>query len=189
MKRVGIIGGGAWGTAIAKVISEQGGDVELWAHEPEVVDAINKKHENSRYLPGVELPAKLTASTSIAQVADDKEFLIFSAPSLFLLNSVKQIVTVPSISEGQTTIGVLTKGFIQTSRGARLILETMEDYLPGFYKGNLVYISGPSHAEEVSRGKLTGLISASRNPKNSIRFRELLNSPNLMVFSSLDVIG
>jgi len=125
----------------------------------------------------------------VTEVAEGKDFLIFSTPSLFLLSSVRQVITVPSIAEGLTTIGVLTKGFIHTKRGSRMILETMEDYLPGFYKGNLVYISGPSHAEEVSRGKLTGLISASRNPKNSIRFRELLNGPSLMVFSSLDVVG
>jgi len=96
---------------------------------------------------------------------------------------------VPNIMEGQSLIGVVTKGFITTDAGPRHIVSALEDYLPGFYKNNLVYISGPSHAEEVGRGKLTGLISASANGKNSIRFRELLASPTLMVFSSFDTVG
>lgn len=189
MKTVGIIGGGAWGSAIGKILAESGHRVDIWVLEKDVVKSINDQHENTRYLPGVSLPEGLKAWDSIDQVVGDKDFLIFSTPSLYLLDAVKRIITVPAIAEGQTTIGVLTKGFVSTKRGPRLILETMEDYLPGFYKGNLVYISGPSHAEEVARGKLTGLISASQNPKNSIRFRELLNSPSLMVFSSLDVVG
>ena len=118
-----------------------------------------------------------------------KEFLILASPSLFLLDTVKQILNVPSIREGETLIGVITKGFLPTSRGPKLIVETLENYLPGFYGESLVYIAGPSHAEEVSRGKITGLIAASANAKNSIRFRDLLRSERLLVFSSLDVRG
>ena len=73
--------------------------------------------------------------------------------------------------------------------GPKFILETMEEVLPASYKGNLVYIAGPSHAEEVAMGKLTGLIAASENPMSSIRIRELLKVPGLLVYSSLDVIG
>jgi len=91
--------------------------------------------------------------------------------------------------EGRTLIGVLTKGFIETSRGSRLIVETLEDYLPGFYRGNLVYISGPSHAEEVSRCLMTGLVAASSNGRNAIRVRELLQTRYLLVYPSLDIVG
>lgn len=189
MSKIGIIGAGAWGTAIARNIGQNGHDVELWAFEQDVVDAINNKHENSQYLPGVKLPTTISASTDIRAVADSKEVIILAAPSLFLLQSVKQILTVPSVMEGEAVIGVLTKGFMVSGKGPRLIVETLENYLPGFYKGNLVYISGPSHAEEVSRGILTGLISASQNPRNSIKIRDMLNSKTLMMFSSLDVVG
>ena len=65
----------------------------------------------------------------------------------------------------------------------------MESVLPEVYKDCTVYVAGPSHAEEVAMGKLTGLVAASLNPKNSIRVRELLKVPGLMVFSSFDVIG
>jgi glycerol-3-phosphate dehydrogenase (NAD(P)+) len=108
---------------------------------------------------------------------------------MFLLNTLKKTLSVNSIREGKTTIAVITKGFLPAEKGPRLIVETMEDYLPGFYHHSLVYISGPSHAEEVGRGKLTGLIAASENAKNSIRFRDLLKTPELFVFSSLDVRG
>jgi len=187
--RVGIIGGGGWGTAMGKVLSEAGHSVEIWVHEPGVVDTINTRHENAQYLADVLLPPGLVASSDIAQVAGGKDFLLFATPSLYTLPAVKSLITVPDILEGRTTIGVLTKGFVKTAKGTRLMINAMEDYLPGSYKDNLVFISGPSHAEEVSRGKLTGLIAASRNPMNSVRIKHLLNVPPLMVFSSLDTVG
>ena len=94
-----------------------------------------------------------------------------------------------NIREGRTLISILTKGFIETQGGIRLITEALEDYLPGMYRGKLVYVSGPSHAIEVSQGKITGLISASRSGRNSIRVRELLAGGRLVVFSSLDIRG
>ncbi|MCX7656208.1 MAG: NAD(P)-dependent glycerol-3-phosphate dehydrogenase [Treponemataceae bacterium] len=186
---VGILGAGAWGTAVAKVIAEKGIPVDIWSHEESTAEDINRHHENRRFLPEVKLPENLRASTDAETVANGKEFLILAAPSLYLLDTVKKILSVPSIMEGQTTIGVITKGFIPTKKGPRLILETLEDYLPGFYKHSLVYIAGPSHAEEVSRGKITGLIAASESAKQSIRFRDLLRTNRLLVFSSFDVKG
>ena len=106
-----------------------------------------------------------------------------------MLSSIKKILGCVNIREGRTIISILTKGFIETPAGIRLITEAMEDYLPGMYRGKLVYVSGPSHAIEVAQGKLTGLISASRSGRNSIRVRELLVGRSLVVFSSLDVRG
>jgi glycerol-3-phosphate dehydrogenase (NAD(P)+) len=184
-----VIGAGAWGTAVAKVIADKGKDVVVWSLEEDNRDDINLRHENSRYLPGVKLPENLTATSDIAEAASGREYLILAIPSLYLLQTVKQILMTPSIREGETAIAVITKGFISTEKGPRLILETLEDYFPGFYRQSLVYIAGPSHAEEVSRGKITGLIAASENAKNSIRFRDLLKSKELFVFSSFDVKG
>ena len=187
--KIAVIGAGAWGTAIAKVIAEKGKEVTIWALEEDTRDSINLNHINSRYLPEVILPPNVQATSDIVQAASGREYLILAVPSLYLLQSVKQILLVPSIQEGETTIAAITKGFLQTPKGPRLILETLEDYLPGFYHHSLVYIAGPSHAEEVARGKITGLIAASENAKNSIRFRGLLKSKNLFVFSSFDVRG
>ena len=188
-KTIGVIGAGAWGTALAHILAAGGHEVELWALEEDVVNGINTVHKNERYLKDFELSRKLKATSDIKQAASDKDFLILASPSLYLARTVTQIVDLPSIVNGSTCIGVLTKGFIPTDGGAKLILEVLETVLPFAYHKNLVYISGPSHAEEVASGKLTGLIAASENPKNSIRFRELLKVPGLMVFSSLDVVG
>ncbi len=188
-KRVGIIGAGAWGSAIAQAIAVKGIDVELWSFEKDVEESINVRHTNERYLPGFTLSNHVTATTNLEQAAGGKEFLILAMPSLYLLKTVKSILTIPEILEGQVVIGIVTKGFMPSDDQPKLIVETVENYLPGFYKGNVVYISGPSHAEEVVQGKVTGLISACPNAKNSIMIRELLSSKFLRVFSSLDVVG
>jgi glycerol-3-phosphate dehydrogenase (NAD(P)+) len=187
--KIAVLGSGAWGTAVAKVIAGKGNDVDIWSNEESTAEDISLRHTNSRFLPGISLPANLKAYTDINAVADGKEFLILAVPSLYLLDTVKKILPAPSIREGKTVIAVITKGFLSGSKGPRLILETLEDYLPGFYRQSLVYIAGPSHAEEVSRGKITGLIAASENAKNSIRFRDLLKSSRLLVFSSFDIRG
>jgi glycerol-3-phosphate dehydrogenase (NAD(P)+) len=186
---VAVIGAGAWGTAIAKAIAEKGNPVELWSHESELVGEINTRHTNERYLPGAVLPKNLHASAAMVEVAEGKEYLFVAIPSLYLLSNIKQILGCSTIREGKTIISILTKGFIETPSGIRLITEALEDYLPGMYRGKLVYVSGPSHAIEVSQGKVTGLISASRSGRNSIRVRELLTGGALVVFSSLDVRG
>jgi glycerol-3-phosphate dehydrogenase (NAD(P)+) len=187
--QIAVLGTGAWGTAIAKVIAEKENNVVLWSFEKETTDEINQKHFNSKFLPDVPLPESISATANIEEAVEGKKFLIFASPSMYLLATLKQVLGVNSIREGETIIAVLAKGFLPTASGPRLILDAMEDYLPGFYQKSLVYIAGPSHAEEVSRGKITGLISASENMKNAIRFRDLLKSPRLLVFPSFDVRG
>jgi len=187
--QVGVLGSGAWGTAIAMVIAEKKINVDLWCFEEDVAQEMREKRINNRYLPDVELPASINIVSDLIQAASDKDMILIVTPSPFIIQTLKQILSIDNIIEGKTLIGVLAKGFVQTPKGIRLIIEAMEDYLPGSYKGNLVYISGPSHAEEAARHKITGLISASLNPKHSIQFRELLSGRKLLVFSSFDVIG
>jgi glycerol-3-phosphate dehydrogenase (NAD(P)+) len=188
-QKIGIIGAGAWGTAMGISLAKKGQEVELWALEADVVESINTVHENKKFLPGFIAPENLTASADIKKVASGKDFLILASPSLYLARTMKGLLDVPNIADGSTCIGILTKGFIPSEGSPKLILETLEGVLPESYKKNLVYIAGPSHAEEVAMGKVTGLIAASENPMNSIRFREMLKSKGLLVYSSLDVVG
>ncbi len=188
-KTVGIIGGGAWGTGMAQALARGKHKVQIWALEDEVVNSINKDHENKKFLPGYSLDATITASKDIREVASGKEFLIIASPSLYLASTIKKFVDVPNIADGSTVIAALTKGFVPTANGAELIIDTIENALPEVYKGCTVYVAGPSHAEEVALGKITGLVAASYNPRNSIKVRELLRVPGLMVYSSFDVIG
>jgi glycerol-3-phosphate dehydrogenase (NAD(P)+) len=189
MTRIGVLGAGAWGTAIAKVLAENGHDVGLWSFEPDVTNEINDSGLNSRYLIGVDLPRAIKATDDILEAASGKDAVLITVPSPFIIDAIKRILGTKDVIEGRTLIGVLSKGFVQTASGVKFIVDAIEDYLPGIYKGNIVYISGPSHAEEVARGKLTGLITASRNGRNAIRLRELLANERLLVFSSLDVRG
>ena len=187
--KVGIIGAGAWGTGLAQALARGGNDVQMWALEPEVKESVNSEHENKKFLPGYKLSEKITVTNDIIEAATGKEFLILASPSLFLSSTIKKIINVPNIADGSTIISVVTKGFVPSEKGPRLILETVEEALPDCYKGKTVYIAGPSHAEEVAMGKITGLIAACESPMNSIRVRELLHVRGLMVYSSLDIIG
>jgi glycerol-3-phosphate dehydrogenase (NAD(P)+) len=189
--RIAVIGAGAWGSAVAKSLAYKSPDydVAIWCYEPETAKEINEQHTNGKFLPGAVFPANLYASNDIISTVDGRDYVILAIPSLFLLNTVKQMLAAPSIREGQTMIAVITKGFMEGPAGPRLIVETLEGYLPGFYRGQVVYISGPSHAEEVAQGKLTGLVAASEKPKNAIRMRYLLKTKRLLVYPSLDVKG
>ena len=186
---VTVLGAGAWGTAIAKVLGEKGHNVFIWCFEKETADEINRSHTNECFLPGVPLPPSIKAGSDMEEAVSGKEYCILAVPSLYLLDIAKQLLTITSIREGQTAIAVITKGFLETPKGPLLILDALEDYLPGFYRKSLVYIAGPSHAEEVARHKITGLIAASSSPKDAIRWRYLLKTSRLLVFSSLDVRG
>ena len=188
-KSVGVIGGGAWGTGLAQALARGNHKVQIWAMEDDVVCSINNEHENKRFLPGYKLSENITCSKDITEVAKGKDFIFMASPSLYLASTVSKIVNVPNIADGSTVIAVLTKGFVPSDNGPKLILETLEAALPEVYKDCTVYVAGPSHAEEVAMGKLTGLVSASLNPKNSIRVRELLKVPGLYVVSSFDVVG
>ncbi len=188
-KSIGVLGGGAWGTGLAQALANGGHKVQMWALEPEVKESVNNEHENKRYLPGYKLSPNLTVSNDIIEVATDKEFIIIASPSLYLASTIRQITGVPNVADGTTVFAALTKGFVPGRDGPKLVLETIENTLPGIYKGNTVYVAGPSHAEEVAMGKLTGLVAASENPKNSIKVRELLRVPGIFCFSSFDVVG
>lgn len=188
---VGIIGAGAWGTALGTAIAAGGHNVELWAMEEDVVESINKEHENKRYLPGFKLAPSMTCTSDIKQAAIGKQFLIMGSPSLYLASTISKFVDVPNIADGSTIIGALTKGFVPNNSGLpKFVLETMEEALPASYKDSTVYIAGPSHAEEVAMGKITGLISASQHHRNAVKMRDLLRSAKgIMAYASFDTIG
>ncbi|MBP5283050.1 MAG: NAD(P)H-dependent glycerol-3-phosphate dehydrogenase [Treponema sp.] len=188
---VGVIGAGAWGTALAAALARGGHRVELWALEEDVVDSINTVHENKRYLPEYILDSSLTADSDIKKVASGKDFLIMASPSLYLAPTISKFADIPDIKEGKTVIASLTKGFVpwKEDEMPHFVLETMEKALPECYKNSTVYVAGPSHAEEVALGKLTGLIAASNNHRNAVKVRDLLRVKGIMAYASFDPVG
>ena len=139
-KNVGIIGAGAWGTGLGQALARGGHNVQMWALEPEVKETVNNEHENKKFLPGYALSENVTCTNDIIEAATGKDFLIIASPSLFLESTIRKIINVPNIADGTTVIGVLTKGFVPSEKGPRLILETVESALPECYKGKTVYI-------------------------------------------------
>ena len=194
-ERIGVIGAGAWGTALAKVLSECGHKVAIWCNEAETAADINGERRNERFLPDVALPRSIVADIDPLAVATGKDVIILAVPSPYLMGVVKRILSAPNVMDGESLIVTVTKGFVTggsgpaAAKGPRLIVEALEDHLPGFYRGNTVYLSGPSHAEEVSRGKITGLAAASPNGRSAIRTRELFRGSRVLVFPSLDTVG
>lgn len=207
MAKIGIISAGAWGTAIGSQLGKAGHTVRMWAREEKLVNDINELHENTLYLPGYTLSENVSATKHIEEAVVGNELIILASPSQYLVSTVEQILKVPpfvsteagssgTFSENGSNgaslpiIGILSKGFLKSDEGQPLfITQVLEKMFPEPYNNRLLYISGPSHAEEVVQGKVTGLIVASSNPIVSIRAREILKSRSLLVFSSLDVIG
>jgi len=193
--KIAVIGSGSWGTAVACAFARNGHNVVLWARRKEVRDSINTKHENTSHLAGYPLPENLVASCDMNEACDQADMVIIASPSLYLVETVKHVISaLPLASEVSkerlAIIGILTKGFVPNEEGKpKLIVETLEHLFPPSYAANLVYISGPSHGEEVVMGAMTGLIAASINPMASIRCREAMKSPRLLVYASLDVVG
>lgn len=198
MAQVGIIGAGSWGTAVGSQLANSGHQVYLWMRERSAADEINNTRENKRYLAGYKLSENIYATDDLEEATKNKDLLILATPSIYLEATVKKLLDTSTFQntntneadESKPIIAVLSKGFLQSPEGHPLfIIESLEKILPSPFNSRLVYVSGPSHAEEVASGKLTGLIVASPNPIASIRAREILKTKVLLVYSSLDIIG
>ncbi|MCG8452142.1 MAG: NAD(P)-dependent glycerol-3-phosphate dehydrogenase [Spirochaetales bacterium] len=185
-----VLGAGAYGTAIARSLAFNGHDVILWCHSTEHAQALSQERENQRRLPGISLPQNLHTEADIQRACTGRDALIFAVPSLYLVDVLRRVLGLEDVIEAVPRIASVTKGFIPGRDGrGNFVLETMERYLPGAYTNRLVYISGPSHAEEMGRDILTGLVCASKDGKNALWFRNLFQGPSLMTFPSLDTIG
>ena len=191
--KIAVIGTGSWGTALACAVARNEHQVIIWGRNKELCDTINTKHENVAHLKGYSLPESLVATNDLSLAVHNADIIILASPSLYLKETVNLLLNTLPFQEAikkAPTIGVLTKGFMPNAEGVpQFIIETLEKMLPSSYATNLVYISGPSHGEEVVMGAMTGLIAASSNPMASIRCREALKSKSLLVYSSLDIIG
>ena len=155
MHTIGVIGAGAWGTALARHIAEKGLTVTLWAYEQEVVEAIQSKRENSLYLPSVPLPTTLTATNSLAEAVHSVDSLVFAVPSHAARAVLQQIQ--PLLHEAVSLVSA-TKGIEEES--LKLMTQVMDDILPPAMRSRILVLSGPSFATEVSRGQPTALCLA-----------------------------
>jgi len=181
--RIGVVGAGAWGTALAKHLADKGLHVRLWAYEREVVNSIETLRENQLFLPGVSLPASLTATNILGEAVQDCDGLLFAVPSHVARAVLQQIGplfdNVPVIS---ATKGVEEDTF-------KLMTQVMEDVLPPALHRQMLVLSGPSFATEVSQGQPTAVCLAGRDSATVSAFQAVFMTGTLRVYADSDVIG
>ncbi|QDG51283.1 NAD(P)-dependent glycerol-3-phosphate dehydrogenase [Persicimonas caeni] len=181
---IGVIGGGSWGTALAKLLAENGHDVLVWCHEKPLPAAINEGHENTEYLPGFTLPDNLRATNDIQETIADKEMIVSVVPSHVLRKVISQVADdIPPA----TPIVSATKGIENETQ--MLVSDILEDVLPEYCHPYLVYLSGPSFAKEVAAQKPTAVTVASYNHKLAERVQRVFSNDVFRAYTSTDVVG
>ena len=180
MERIGIIGGGAWGTALAQTLARAGRVVMLWAHEPETVAAINEAHENTLFLPGIALDPALCATADLAQAAACDAILL-AVPAQHLRSVAARLA--PMLAPGVPAV-VCAKG-IELASGA-LMTEILADTLP---QAPCAVLSGPTFAAEVARGQPTAVTLATADAALGQRLIAALGSRTLRPYLSDDPVG
>jgi glycerol-3-phosphate dehydrogenase (NAD(P)+) len=175
--RIGIIGGGAWGTALAQVAARSGQGVTLWAREPEVVEAINAAHENRAFLPGVPLSPAIRATGDLAAL-DGHDALLVVAPA----QHVRAVLGDTPV--GDAALVLCAKGL---EAGTRLLMgEVARALHPG---APVAVLSGPTFAHEVAAGRPTAVTLACQDQALAARLAARLASPGFRTYASSDVIG
>lgn len=183
-KKIAVIGGGAWGTALAAHAARLDHEVLIWAREPEVVRDINERAENVLFLEGVRLPKALRASASPAEVLAGAEVVILVPPSAFLRNVAGVIAEhVPRSAR----VVVASKGIEE--RTLELMTDVAAEALGGDAAAEICALSGPSFAREVGSGLPTDVVVASKSDEAAAAVADALHSPFFRVYTSKDPIG
>lgn len=181
MVRCAVVGGGAWGTAIADRLARNGHPVWLWARETDVVEGINERHENARFLPGVALGTGLRATSRMEDSLEGAQLVIYAAPSHVLRPVVR--AGRASLSDG-VVLAVATKGI------ERETLALMTDVVSAEAPGHAVAaVSGPSFAAEVAAGQPTAVVAACTDLAAAEYVQHAMSARALRVYTSDDVIG
>ncbi len=180
-RRIAVIGGGAWGTALATVASRNGHDVTLYARERQTVDAINRTHENPAYLPGVGLPVELTATDNLEAAFDGAGMALIVVPAQTLRILAREL---KSFLPAGLPLVLCSKG-IEKSTG-RFASQVVAEELPD---QPLAVLSGPSFAHDVARGLPTAVTLAAEDVDLSDRLAAALSGDTLRIYASSDIVG
>lgn len=180
MQRIGVIGGGAWGTSLALLARRAGRSVVLWAREPEVVAGINRDHRNETYLKGVDLDPEIRAVADMRE-AIAADAVILAVPAQHLRPALAAVASewpaaVPAV--------ICAKGIERGS--CALMSEVVEEALPG---AAFAVLSGPSFAAEVARDLPTAVVLAAADPHLRAKVPAALSTPHFRIYSTDDVVG
>ncbi|PZS26545.1 MAG: glycerol-3-phosphate dehydrogenase [Pseudonocardiales bacterium] len=181
--RATVLGAGTWGTAFAKVLSDAGTDVTLWARRPELAQQINLAHQNGDYLPGITLPESLYATHDPTAALADAELVAFAIPSQTLRANLLEWV--PSLPPGATLVSLM-KGVElgTTKRMSEVIAE-----VAGAEFERIAVVSGPNLAREIAQEQPTATVVACVDEDCAEAVQSACTAPYFRPYTNTDVIG
>ncbi|PYM43556.1 MAG: hypothetical protein DME12_03560 [Candidatus Rokuibacteriota bacterium] len=177
---VAILGGGSWGTALAIHLAKNAGAVRLWAREPEVVEGIRARRRSPWYLPDLDIPASVAATTDAAEAVDGASLVVVAVPSEFFAATLKNAGLLPDAAP----IVTATKGF-EPERHVRMS-EVVSEQFP---RARVAALSGPTFAREVALGRPTAAVIASRDDALAATLQRTLGSREFRLYANRDVVG
>ncbi len=179
--KIGIWGAGSWGTALANLLAGNGHLVTVWSIDAKEIEMLNNYHEQRDRLPGVILHSSIEFTTDMEYATRDKELIVCAVPSPFVRSTAK--AGAGFVSEGQIIVNV-SKGIEEATLTA--LVEIIEEEIP---LANVSVLSGPSHAEEVSRGIPTTVVVGSRDIKTAELIQNVFMNEVFRVYTSTDIAG
>ena len=182
MSKVAVIGAGSWGTTFAKVLADGGAQVSLWSRRKEIADEINSFHRNGDYLPGVDLPLGLTASSDVADVLAGATQVYLSVPSQNLRENLTEWgKLIPS----DALVVSLMKG-VEKDTGLRMSQVMIEC---GIDASRIVVVSGPNLAAEIAAEQPAASVAASESLESARQVASASSNAYFTTFTNTDVIG
>lgn len=183
-EKVTIIGAGSWGTALAMVLADNEHEVRLWGHNQNQIDEINQLHTNKKYLPNIQLPEGIIGYASLEQALEDVDTIVLSVPT----KAYREVLgNIAKFAKTPLTVVHVSKGIEPDS--LLRISEMIEEVSSPTWLKDIVVLSGPSHAEEVSLRHPTTVAVSSKNMKAAEYVQDLFINQNFRVYTNPDLIG
>lgn len=185
-QKIGVLGAGTWGTALARLLAVNGHDVTMWSALPEELKSMATTHRHPN-LPGMELPSGMHYTADIAEICTGRDLLVFAVPSPFVRSTAKKAAK--HIRDGQVIVEV-AKGIEEKT--LMTMSEVIEDELakvPGHENCKVAALSGPTHAEEVARDLPTLIVAASEDETAAKLVQKIFTNPNFRVYTNSDRRG
>jgi len=182
--KIGVVGAGSWGTALANLMASKGFAIDLWVFEKEVKSQIMDSGENQFFLPDVKLSSHLTPHNDLAEVVSGKDLLLVVVPSHVMRETTLQMAS--HVSKG-AIIASASKGIENTTH--LTMTGVLRETLPQIPAEHLAVISGPSFAREVAQNLPTVVTAASKNIEIAALVQQVLVTPHFRVYTSDDVMG
>jgi glycerol-3-phosphate dehydrogenase (NAD(P)+) len=182
--KVAVLGAGAWGTALARLLAEKGNDVALWSRRRDLCEAVNATRENARYLPGALLPENLACTDDLVAAVEGAGMLVFVVPSHATRDVAR--AAAPYVHQGVPVVSA-TKGIEIDS--LMFMDEVLAQELPPFARGHLAFLSGPSFAKELANHLPTAVVIAAHDAGVCANVMKRFHTPYLRTYASDDVVG